>query len=359
MRVLFVSPLPPPAGGIATWTSIISKYGLGDGFGYRIVNSGLLPSQTINSCQKVTFLQLLRNVRILALQIGEHVCFRPHIVHVCTGVSSMGIIRDFFCLLIAHVFFSKGIVHFHRNLPDACNGNIEKMMVTVVTLITHQQIVLNALSSRYLSAAVRGANPVVLPNFIDAEMVGTGSHHKKEDGSRIKGIYCGHLLPQKGVMDIVSVAPEFPEIDFTLAGLMGEELQKLIHKKPGNVIILPNQNRSDLLALYSQYDFLLFLSHSEGFPYAVLEAMAAGLPIVGTRVGAVPEMVDEGLGGKLCEPGNLDSIKQAIRSIVKSSDRFAMGKHNRLKVMQQYTYDVIRLELLGIYEHLKRKTDYD
>ena len=53
-------------------------------------------------------------------------------------------------------------------------------------------------------------------------------------------------------------------------------------------------------------------SVKEGFPWALLEAMAARVPVVATRVGAVPEMIEDGVSGLICEPGNSEQMAHAI-----------------------------------------------
>lgn len=86
-------------------------------------------------------------------------------------------------------------------------------------------------------------------------------------------------------------------------------------------------------------------------PYAVLEAMAAGVPVVSTRVGAIPEMVEDGVSGLLVEPGDELGLARALRSLVADEDRRrAMGEAARRRVCERFdarrtTADLV--ELLG------------
>jgi len=71
---------------------------------------------------------------------------------------------------------------------------------------------------------------------------------------------------------------------------------------------------SDVARVLSELDILVVSSHSEGLPMIVLEAMAAGLPIVSTRVGGIPEVAPEGEIAWFCEPGNPDALAEAMLS---------------------------------------------
>ncbi|MFB3778033.1 MAG: glycosyltransferase [Bryobacteraceae bacterium] len=84
---------------------------------------------------------------------------------------------------------------------------------------------------------------------------------------------------------------------------------------------------SDVPALLSACDLLALSSRWEGSPVTVLEAMAAGLPVVATAVGGVPELVDDGTTGILVRPGNEQELGDALASLVKApARRLAMGQ---------------------------------
>ncbi len=89
-------------------------------------------------------------------------------------------------------------------------------------------------------------------------------------------------------------------------------------------------------------DFCLMLSHREGMPNALLEAMAAGRPVVATCVGAVADIVEEGQNGFLCEPRDIDEIGFRILDLARSKKlRSTMGARARESVRNIMTSDVI------------------
>lgn len=95
--------------------------------------------------------------------------------------------------------------------------------------------------------------------------------------------------------------------------------------------------RRDIPAILSAADIHISASHYEGLPNNVLEAMCAGLPVVGTAVGGVPEQVVEGDTGLLVPPRNPPALARALLALaVDPSRRQALGKAGRERVVQQF-----------------------
>lgn len=96
-------------------------------------------------------------------------------------------------------------------------------------------------------------------------------------------------------------------------------------------------------------DFCLMLSHREGMPNALLEAMAAGRPVVATAVGAVADIVEEGRNGYLCEPRDVDEIGFRILDLRRSlALRREMGLKARESVHASMSKDVVWRNWLSV-----------
>ena len=79
--------------------------------------------------------------------------------------------------------------------------------------------------------------------------------------------------------------------------------------------------RADLPQLLAAADLFVLASDWEGYPLALLEALASGLPVVATAVGGVSEIVEDGVSGVLTEPRNLETLSAAIRALANDSER--------------------------------------
>jgi glycosyltransferase involved in cell wall biosynthesis len=98
--------------------------------------------------------------------------------------------------------------------------------------------------------------------------------------------------------------------------------------------------QSDIPAVLAELDVLVSSSHTEAMPLALMEAMAAGLPVVGTRVGGVPELVQHGLTGYLAGPGDIDGIASCVRALLRDPAlRERFGAAARERALQRFSLD--------------------
>jgi glycosyltransferase involved in cell wall biosynthesis len=128
----------------------------------------------------------------------------------------------------------------------------------------------------------------------------------------------GRMDSYKGQAYLIGALPvvliEFPDARFVLIGDGPERecLQSSAERLGVGDRVSFLGTRSDVSVLMSQLDLFVLPSLLEGFPNAVLEAMAARLPIVATRVGGVPELIEDGRTGLLVEPGSAQALAEAI-----------------------------------------------
>lgn len=137
-----------------------------------------------------------------------------------------------------------------------------------------------------------------------------------------------NLYATKGLDTLIRVAENFKNNDEVIFTIIGEgpersTLEALI-KDMGleKKIYLPGkiENASMLL---NAFDLFVLPSLKEGFPWALIEAMSAKLPVIATRVGAVPEIIEDGKNGFIVEPGRPDQIAEKIKFIL-ADDRLRL-----------------------------------
>jgi len=122
-----------------------------------------------------------------------------------------------------------------------------------------------------------------------------------------------------------------------------------------NNVILPGQ-RDDVPALLSLSDCFVLSSRSEGLSCSVIEAMAAGLPVIATDVGGNSELVAQGINGYLVPPENAELLSSRMRSLIDdAARREQFGKMSRQRARGQYSLDAMVGKYADIYNALIHK----
>jgi glycosyltransferase involved in cell wall biosynthesis len=115
--------------------------------------------------------------------------------------------------------------------------------------------------------------------------------------------------------------------------------------------------REDVPAILNASDIFTLPSEHEGNPMSVMEAMAAGLPVVASRVGGIPELVEEGKTGLLVSPGEVSSLQQALLSLVRNHDLcLQMGHTARQRAVERFDIRQTVRQYEALYDHLNSAT---
>lgn len=120
-------------------------------------------------------------------------------------------------------------------------------------------------------------------------------------------------------------------------GPLRSEVERLVRKRNLQEHVRFLGLRKDIPELLAQADILLLPSDWEGVPLVVLEAMAAGRPVVATRVGGVPELIEEGKTGLLVPPRDSGALARAILRLAKDPElRRRMGEAARKRALERF-----------------------
>ncbi|MBE7557690.1 glycosyltransferase family 4 protein [bacterium] len=112
----------------------------------------------------------------------------------------------------------------------------------------------------------------------------------------------------------------------------------------------------DVAPVYADIDLCVLSSYNEGLPVAVIESMAAGLPVVATRVGGLPELVDEGVTGYLCQPGDVAQLADRMLAVLSDPARARrMGAAGRARVVPHLCAERLVADMENLYTQLARE----
>ena len=217
-----------------------------------------------------------------------------------------------------------------------------------------------------------GRGVYVIENGIDPSIVAYDeSRHREvaaaEGASEGAGtepvtlLYVGRLRTRKAVAVLLEairrLIDEGEEAELVVIG-GGEQLDELRRRAAALALddacrFLGPLPRAEVVGWYVRADVYCLPSIYEGFPVAILEAMAAGLPVVSTTVSGIPEAVEHGTTGLLVPPEDADALAGALRRLVcDASLRRSMGLAGRQRVMEHFTIDTIAERYLALWHNL-------
>jgi glycosyltransferase involved in cell wall biosynthesis len=177
------------------------------------------------------------------------------------------------------------------------------------------------------------------------------------------------LHEQKGIDVLLEAVPKIPTAHFAIAGDGPERgrLEKLARDLGVEKRVRFLGPRSDIPALLLASDLFVLPSRYEGFPLALLEAMAAEVPVVATRIAGVDELVVDGQNGNLVEAGDSAGLGTAITNLLADPGRRkALATRGHELVLQRYGAEATAARVTHVYDELlsaaresdaKRRTD--
>ncbi len=165
----------------------------------------------------------------------------------------------------------------------------------------------------------------------------------------MRALFCGRLLPYKGIHVAIRALALLPSsFTLTVAGAAdpradhGEELRRLVreHGLEDRVVFLGHLSHEETLALYLTHDVLLFPSlWEEPLGLVVLEAMAAGIPVLASRRGAPLELITHGRTGLFHDPGDYRGLTEHLQALADPCLRVRLGRAAREDVTRRFSFE--------------------
>jgi glycosyltransferase involved in cell wall biosynthesis len=177
-------------------------------------------------------------------------------------------------------------------------------------------------------------------------------------GNKVVGMVA-RLDLQKGFAYLLRAIRElcvtFPELKIVIVGEGPDRsaIEDMIqdYGLRSNVILAGQQ--SDMPGVYAAMDIFVLPSLNEGLPMTILEAMAAGKPVIATRVGAIPTMIKQGENGLLVDPRDSNGLQDAIKYLFNDSDLCRrMGAEGHDWISRNYTSESMALKYRLMYEQV-------
>ncbi|MGA8490655.1 MAG: glycosyltransferase family 4 protein [Terriglobales bacterium] len=348
-KVLIIGSTPPPYNGMSVATELVLN-ALEDKF--CVIHLDTADRRDLSNIGRID----LRNV-VLAAYHGLKCLWlllrkNPKIVYVPIAQDRLAFLRDSLFLIPARLLGKKVIVHLHgghfaifyrsasastQRLIRYCLGKSARAIVLGTSLSGMFEGILPVERIRII--------PNGIPDYFDDQRGCAGNGHRRTV------LFLSTLMREKGTLDVIaslpSITKRIPDVQVIFAGewyrledrsTALETINRLglaSHVKFVGTVSPPSKYE-----LLSQADVFVLPSYNEGQPYAVLEAMAAGLPVISSGVGCIPETVIDGENGFILKPGtNEDFVDKVVLLLDDEPLRKKMGDASRRRFIENYRFD--------------------
>ena len=376
MRVLVVGPHPPPSGGIATVVKNTLAMDFGADASTALFNPSTVPRPSnflwrfangVTARIPPRGFWALGTLWLLSAYRRALDRERPTVVHAHTSYG-YGFWYNSLYTWIARRRGIGTILHFHGSRMDVFEAELGPVGRRLFASLIRVPDLGIALSEGWRSWYGKFIDPerlAVIPNCIPWSRFQKGPAADPERSPTL--LFVGmQFAERKGIFDLVAVVPEllrdFPDMTIVLAGADDEGIEERLDVDDATRAALRFAGPLDAAgidAAYREATVFTLPAYHEGMPMVMLEAMAAGLPVVCTRVNAIPEVVKDGENGILVEPGDRAGLAAALRSLLGDPDlRKRLGEAARETIRTRHDVErqVEWLEPLYRRVHRERGT---
>lgn len=204
----------------------------------------------------------------------------------------------------------------------------------------------------FVAGIAPAAKPVVVPNYVrvpDSPARGTGRP--------VTLLFLGLVGRRKGLFDLLEAFARARDLHPGMRLVVGGNGETEAAARQARELGLEDAvgfegwvGPAEKAGLLDAADVYVLPSYNEGLPMSVLEAMAYGLPVITTDVGGLPELVADGVHGRMIRPGDVAALTAAILELARDPGaRRRMGRAGRLRVQDEYSRDAVLPRLADLY----------
>lgn len=359
--ILLILKLPPPVNGATT------------------INNSLYESEKIKSHYNTFFIDhglAQQNDDFGSIRIGKLFCYvkslfecvfyllskEIDLCYITIAPKGLAFIKDSIYILLFKIFNKRYVIHLHGK---GIYNNAKKSIIwkKYYQLIFNKSAVICLTENLTQDVNdVYNGIPFIVPNGIK-ESNYDSIKVDKEDKPVI--LFLSNLYIQKGILVFIEAIKRIAEqtdIQFE-AWIVGnstsemtiEELQEKVqsdHISKWVRVLGPKFGINKILIL-KKADIFVFPTFNDTFGLVNLEAMEAGLPVITTNVGGIPEVIEDGVNGYIIEPQDINRLKDKIMFLLNHPDEInRISKNNKLKIHQNYTLEKFEDNMISVFRVL-------
>ena len=348
-RILFIVPLPPPVHGSAMVSQQIKDSKLiGDTFCCDWVN--LSTSRSMGEIGQRKLIKVWRFLSALFITFWKLLTHRYALCYIAIACRGSGFLKDAPFVLLCKLFRRKMVIHHHnKGMANDVDRWPFKLLMPMV--YKNAKVILLSWHLYFdIEKIVPKENVMICPNGIVAdnlEHIAVGKSENRvphllflSNLMKSKGVYvlldACKILKDKGMEFVCNfVGGETKDID---SDMFNTEVN---HRGLGSHVIYNGRKYgAEKARFFTDSDIFIHPTYNDCFPLVLLEAMQYRLPIVTTNEGGIPDVVQDGVNGIICERQNAESLAAAIeRLLLNPTLRRQMGNAGYEILRQRFTLE--------------------
>ena len=362
VKILYLIQLPPPIHGVST----INDFVYHNELIHKNIDRHLLEirfSTEISELRKTTFgkiRHLFRLIRLLKNNLEE---IHPDYVYFSIMPVGKGFWRDLLFVRQIRKSCARPIYHLHNRGIKQRSGNL---FFRILYRYVFKDSMVIHLSEKLLKQEISGLKlnniqTAVIPNGVP--QIEFTESVSLDSSTRL--LFVSNLFPSKGIYELLLIMKilkdEKCDVRLRIGGAFWRDkyrkkMTRMIEKLGLNeMVTLEGEIVGDKKwDQYKKADLFIFPSRfrEECFPLVLLEAMQFGLPVIASRIGAIPEIIDHGVEGYLYDPWDKAGFAGAVRLLSEQKDRMKkMGSAARARYLENYTASHLENNFMNLYDN--------
>ncbi len=359
LKILILSPDKRTPGGVTNFVQ-----GIFENFSTKINAHHLSIGKSIDPKWRLSdFVKpLIDSIRLFKKIKNNHY----DVIHINPSLNFKSILRDGLFMLVINTNKShKALVFFHGWDEKSAEFILKNKFLCFLMRITYGKaikivVLAKKFSKQLIDMGINENQIIVISTMFDGSLF--DNVKKKSNSDKIILLFMSRFVAAKGMFELLdafnNVQKNQPNISLHLLGDGPERLA--IEKRISELNLQKNVKLSGYISGNEKAqelinaDIFIFPSyHGEGCPVALLEAMAAGLPIITTAVGGIPDIISDGENGVLLENHTSNAVEKGIEAMLENKVKLKrIGILNKKIAWEKYGSNIVIAKIEKIYEQI-------